>query len=198
MRINFVLIDYESVQPDDVGVMLGENFKIIVFVGATQSKVSFEFASTLQKMGDRAEYIKISGTGHNALDFHIAYYIGVLATKQSDAYFHIISKDTGFDPLISHLKSQKIFASRSASVSEIPFVKAVTSNAPDCRIDIIVGDLKKRGSSRPRAVKTLSSTIGSIFQKRLSVQDVDALIEELQRRRFVTVTGSKVSYSFPA
>lgn len=198
MRVNFVLIDYESVQPDDVAIVQGEQFKVIVFVGATQSKVSFEVASSLQKMGDRAEYIKISGTGHNALDFHIAYYIGVMATKQPDSYFHIISKDTGFDPLIAHLKTQKIFACRSASIGDIPLVKVVNSNAPGDRIEIIVSDLKKRGNSRPRAVKTLSSTINSMFQKRLSAQEIDGLIEGLRQKGFVKVNGTKVSYSLPA
>ncbi|RRV42119.1 hypothetical protein EGJ86_05245 [Pseudomonas sp. o96-267] len=198
MRVNFVLIDYESVQPDDVAIVQGEQFKVIVFVGATQSKVSFEVASALQKMGDRAEYIKISGTGHNALDFHVAYYIGVMATKQPDSYFHIISKDTGFDPLIAHLKTQKIFACRSATIGDIPLVKVVNSNAPGDRIEIIVNDLKKRGNSRPRAVKTLSSTINSMFQKRLSAQEIDGLIEGLRQKGFVKVNGTKVSYSLPA
>ena len=149
-------------------------------------------------MGDRAEYIKISGTGHNALDFHIAYYIGVMATKQPDSYFHIISKDTGFDPLIAHLKTQKIFACRSAIIGDIPLVKVVNSNAPGDRIEIIVSDLKKRGNSRPRAVKTLSSTINSMFQKRLSAQEIDGLIEGLRQKGFVKVNGTKVSYSLPA
>jgi len=51
-------------------------------------------------MGERAEYVRISGNGSNALDFHIAFYIGQLAAHEPDAYFHIISKVTGFDPLI--------------------------------------------------------------------------------------------------
>jgi hypothetical protein len=60
----------------------------------------------------------MDGNGTNALDFHIAYYIGRLAAKCPDAYFHIISKDTGFDPLIKHLKGQGISCQRSAAVTE--------------------------------------------------------------------------------
>ena len=45
----------------------------MVFVGANQRRVPFDMASAIQRMGDKAEYIKISGNGPNALDFHIAY-----------------------------------------------------------------------------------------------------------------------------
>ena len=73
MRTNYVLVDYENVQPEAIAVLNREHFKVIVFVGANQAKVTFEIASVLQLMGERAEYIKISGNGPNALDFHIAY-----------------------------------------------------------------------------------------------------------------------------
>jgi len=91
-----VLIDYENVQPEAMAVLDKEHFKVIVFIGANQVKVSFEVASVLQRMGERAEYIKITGNGSNALDFHVAFYIGQLAAKEPEAYFHIVSKDTGF------------------------------------------------------------------------------------------------------
>jgi hypothetical protein len=82
LRINYVLIDYESVQPEALSVLHEEHFRLIVFVGATQAKVSFETAAALQRMGNRAEYIKIAGTGPNALDFHIAFYIGHALHRQ--------------------------------------------------------------------------------------------------------------------
>jgi hypothetical protein len=63
-------------------------------------KISLETARALQAFGPDVEYVQMDGNGTNALDFHIAYYIGRLAAEYPDAYFHIISKDTGFDPLI--------------------------------------------------------------------------------------------------
>ena len=64
----------------------------------------------MQRLGENAEYVKMGGNGSNALDFHIAFYIGQLAERGPNAYFHIISKDSGFDPLIKHLKTRKVFA----------------------------------------------------------------------------------------
>lgn len=198
MKTNYVLIDYENVQPDAMAVLGEEHFKVIVFVGANQTKVTFEVASALQDMGDRAEYIKITGNGSNALDFHIAYYIGQLASKEPEAYFHIVSKDTGFDPLIQHLKSKKILACRSKDVTEIPIVKAANSKTPTDKLAVIVSDLKRRGSAKPRTVKTLGSTINGIFQKQLSEPEVASLLAALQKHGVVTVTDTKVSYELPA
>ncbi len=197
MKTNYVLIDYENVQPEAMAVLGEEHFKVIVFVGANQAKVTFDVASALQQMGDRAEYVKITGNGSNALDFHIAYYIGKLASIEPDAYFHIVSKDSGFDPLIQHLKTKKILACRSKDVTEIPLVKAANSKSPTDRLAVVISDLQRRGSAKPRTVKTLSSTINGIFQKQLSEQDVAALLTALQKAGVVAVTATRVSYSLP-
>jgi hypothetical protein len=158
VRTNYVLIDYENVQPTVLTVLEQAHFKVIVCVGANQAKISFDVASAIQRMGTNASYIKISGNGPNALDFHIAFYVGQLSAAEPDAYFHIISKDAGFDPLITHLKSKKIFASRSNDVMEIPIVKAANSKTPVEKQAVILANLKQRGSSKPRTIKTLSST----------------------------------------
>src|SRR6476660_6471453 len=102
MRHNIVLIDFENVQADSLHLLASEHFRVLLFVGANQSKLPFETVAAMQKLGVRAEYVKITGNGSNALDFHIAYYIGVLSTSEPSPYFHIVSKDTGFDPLIQH------------------------------------------------------------------------------------------------
>ncbi|MBV9791600.1 MAG: hypothetical protein JOZ51_25610, partial [Chloroflexi bacterium] len=127
MKTNYVLIDYENVQPAAVPVLAQEHFKVIVFVGISQAKITFEVASALQHLGSRAEYVKISGSGPNALDFHIAFYIGQLVAQDPTAHFHIISKDTGFDPLIQHLKSKKVLASRWQDIADIFMVSPTPS-----------------------------------------------------------------------
>lgn len=197
MRINYVLIDYENVQPAALAALEQEHFKILVFVGANQTKVNYEVADSLQRLGPKANYVKISGNGPNALDFHIAYYIGQLAAADKDGFFHIISKDTGFDPLIAHLKSKKIYACRSRDVGDIPIVKAANSKSPAEKVEVIVANLKQRGSSRPRTVKTLTSTISSLFQKALGEDELATLLKTLQKQGYVAVNETKVSYSLP-
>ena len=198
MRTNFVLIDYENVQPEAVASLAQDHFKVMVFVGASQSKVTFEAAAALQKMGGKAEYVKIAGNGPNALDFHIAYYIGLLAASEPGAYFHIISKDTGFDPLIQHLKTRNIFAARSKAITDIPLVKAASAKSPLERAAIVTAKLRHLGASRPRTFKTLTSTVTSLFQKQLTDSELKLLLEALVSSGTVVVAGTKVSYAMPA
>ncbi len=108
-----------------------------------------------------------------------------------------MSKDTGFDPLIQHLKAKKILASRSKDVTEIPIVKAACSKSPAERLEVVIADLQRRGASKPRTLKTLASTINSIFQKALSENEVEALLAALQMQGVLTVTENKVAYSLP-
>lgn len=197
MRTNYVLIDYENVQPAGLSILEKEPFKVFVFVGANQAKVNFEVAASMQRLGDKATWIKISGNGPNALDFHIAYYIGRLAQAEPDAYFHIISKDAGFDPLITHLKSRKIFANRSRDIGDMPIVKAANTKTPTEKMDVVVANLKQRGASKPRTLKTLSSTINSLFQKALPEAELSALLELMKRHGRIAVSGTKVTYSLP-
>ena len=197
MKTNYVLIDYENVQPAAMDVLNEAYFKVIVFVGANQTKLTFEVASALQKMGERAEYVQISGNGSNALDFHIAFYIGQLATRESDAYFHIVSKDSGFDPLIQHLKARKILVCRSKDVTEIPIVKADQSKTPSERMEIVIADLQRRGASKPGTVTALNNTINSIFQKQLSDQELAELMTSLEKKGVIITAGTKLSYALP-
>lgn len=198
MRKNFVLIDFESVQPEALEALAHEHFQVIVFVGASQTKLPFETAAALQRMGNKAEYVKISGNGPNALDFHIAFYIGQLASADPTAYFHIISKDTGFDPLIHHLKTKKIFAARSKDVGEIPLVKAANTRTPEERQQIIISKLQQPKATKPRTVKTLSSTIATYFQKQLLDDEIAALVQGLIASKFITVVEGKVTYVLPS
>ncbi len=197
MRTNYVFIDYESVQPEGVSALKQDHFRVIVFVGAHQTKVAFETAAALQQMGSNAQYVKISGTGQNALDFHIAFYIGQFAEKDPEAYFHIVSKDTGFDPLLNHLKTRKLRAFRVKTVSDIPVLKAVNARSTPDRIAMILDDLHKRGAAKPRTMATLTSTIGAIFMKQLSPDEIGVLLTALQAQGYVSIVGNKVSYNLP-
>lgn len=197
MRTNYVLIDFESVQPKHLAALDHDRFKVMLFVGAHQAKLPYEIAAAIQRLGTKVEYIKISGSGPDALDFHIAFYIGQIASADPTAYFHIISKDKGFDPLIQHLKARKIFASRAKDISEIPLVKTANSKSTEQRLEIVVARLRQLKAAKPRTVKALKSTIASLFQKQLSDGEVTAVLGALHSRGLVAITDEKVTYALP-
>lgn len=64
------------------------------------------------------------------------------------------------------------------------------------RLDAVVEDLRRRGAARPGSAKTLKSTISAYFQKTLSVEEVDALVESLNSSGVVVLNGTKVTYKF--
>jgi hypothetical protein len=198
MRTNYVMIDFESVQPSGLDLLRQDHFKVLVFVGANQGKVSFETAHALQNMAEKAEYVKISGAGKNALDFHIAFYIGQLVEKDPKAFFHIISKDSGFDPLVAHLKSKGVLAARARSIGEIPLVKTGNAKSPEDRARLFIAKLDQPKVTKPRTVKTLTSTIGAFFRKQLTDADVSAVIAAMEKDGYILVVDGKVTYASAA
>ena len=197
MQDNFVLIDYENVQPHNLEVLSKHPFKVLVFVGANQAKIPFELAEAMQQLGKNGQYIKIAGNGKNALDFHLAYYVGHLAAQNPEAYFHIISKDTGFDPLIRHLKAQSIRVQREKDLAEIPVLRMSRAKTNEDKIEAIVKNLSGRGQSRPRKTKTLANTINSLFTEQLPEAELMSLVELLQEKNYIAISEGNVSYKLP-
>jgi len=192
-----VLIDFENVQPKNLEVLSNHPFKVFVFVGASQAKLSYDLAAAMQQLGENAKYVKIGGNGNNALDFHLAFYVGELSTKEPNAYFHIISKDTGFDPLIKHLKARKIRIQRERDLAEIPVLRMSNATSSDEKVSAIVKNLAGRGQARPRKVKTLANTINSLFAEKLEEKELMNLVNELQKRSYIVISERNVSYKLP-
>ncbi len=200
MNNNYILIDFENVPHHDIALLHGLPYKIIIFVGASQTKIPFEMASEIQKFGSNAEYYKIEGTGHNALDFHIAFYLGRISQQDPSGHFYIVSKDKGFDPLVHHLQAKKIHAQRISGITEIPETKAsnASSITIDKKIDDVIKHLIGRGQFKPTNMKTLRNDIGSFLKNRMGAKELDGLIEQLTKRGFIAVNErNKVIYKLP-
>jgi hypothetical protein len=193
IKTNYALIDYESVQPSQLELLNRDGFVAYVFIGKAQTRLSYETVSAIQNLGDRAKYIKISGAGPKALDFHIAFYIGQISATDQEAFFHIISKDKGFYPLIEHLRERKIFCIRSEAISEIPIIRASTAKTSKERMCLVVERLKS-GHSKPRTLTALRSTIEALLYKQIGEADAQAVIDQMSKAVYIVVTDEKVSY----
>jgi hypothetical protein len=194
---NYVLIDFENVQPKNFEIIANQSFKIFIFIGANQTKVPLDIAAAMQEFGENAKYIKISGNGQNSLDFHIAFYIGRLSLEDPEGYFHIISKDSGFDPLIEHLKNKNIRIQRETNLAEIPILRLASATSNGEKITAIIKNLVGRGQSKPRKLKTLANTINSLFTNKLDDSELMSLIKMLQERKYIIVNQGNVSYKLP-
>ena len=194
MKTNIILIDFENVQPKDLAQLRGRPFKTKVFCGANQTKVPFDLAAELQPLGPDAEYIKIQGTGPNALDFHIAYYIGRLSSEIPGATFHIVSKDKGFDPLIKHLQTQNVTCDRLSALSDIPGLSVPAPSPPPDRTQKVAGNLLNRKEARPRTVKTLTAFIKAQLNNQAADVAVGEVLAQLKQGGMLTLPDGKVTY----
>lgn len=117
MSKEFILIDFENVQPTDWAALPKDRAVVKVFLGATQSKLSTDMVLALQDHAAAVEYIRVPQAGANALDFCLAYCLGQLVLQHPDAQFRIVSKDSGFDPLLALLKEKGVTVDRAPTAS---------------------------------------------------------------------------------
>lgn len=213
MRVNYVFIDYENVQVASLELLKPEHFRIRIFLGANNTKLPVSLFLSMQELGQRTKLVVLETSGKNALDFHIAYYLGAIAASETTAFFHIISKDSGFDPLIHHLKTKKIYCARSASIEDIPcfqqptiplevqphLVKLQYTNGSTLTphnelLDKAIALVINGKASKPTTRKTLLSTLHSKLGKELLPQNIEDVLVALVTKGHVKINGTKVSY----
>ena len=114
----WLLVDFENVHDIDMSKVDG-SVKIMVVVGANQKKMSMDLVIKNQKLGSRLEWVPIAGSGPNAADFFIAYQIGRIFDKDPKAECIILSKDTGFDPLIKMLVKEGKSCRRIENIAKL-------------------------------------------------------------------------------
>ena len=197
MKTNYVLIDLENVIPANIELLEQDWIKVLLFVGKNMTKLPISVVKAVQRLGSHAEYIDISGTGHNAFDFHIAFYIGRISASEKDVFFHVISNDTGFDPLIAHLKSLHVLADRVAKIEDIPALiqVKVASQSIEERIGFVKDCLLRPNAPRPRSRKTLASHVSTMFNKMLPDDEIAKVIDALFNCGHVREDGKRLVYS---
>ena len=126
----YVLLDFENLQPKVLERLRPGSARVKVFLGQHQTKLMLELVQRLQPFGADAEYIQIQGSGPDAVDFHIAFYIGQLAALDPAATFTIVSKDRGFDPLIRHLAQRGIECRRLPELPAVSVARSEPSPTP--------------------------------------------------------------------
>ncbi|MBW8365387.1 MAG: hypothetical protein K0M39_12625 [Rhizobium sp.] len=80
----------------------------------------------------RVDFHKIEGSGKNALDFHIAFQLGRTIETAPETECFVLSRDTGFDPLLSHLNKNGLKCSRITSLDKLTLQQLAQTSAPEC------------------------------------------------------------------
>lgn len=185
-----ILIDLENVQKVDLSLAPCD-VRVLVFYGVTQKKLPEELVVQAQPLGTRLQWIKISGQGPNALDFHIAFYLGQELAHRPTSECTIFSRDTGFDPLIRHLQALGHVCRRVQSLTvafpEQPF-------ATDLDHFERLKALLRKDTARPKRRKGLAGKVKSWFPQ--LTEDVRlALVQRLFDESHVRELGKALTYA---
>ena len=126
-----LLVDFENVPKVDLSAVPA-GVVVPFFFGAAQKTVPTDFLKAALKLGERFVPIDIAGAGRNALDFHIAFYLGEYLATHHSAQCVILSRDKGFDPLVKHLQGRGFAVRRVATLEEAftQTAKAAPAAAP--------------------------------------------------------------------
>lgn len=119
--MNHVFIDFENVHQVDLTLIGAKSVSFTLMVGPKQTKLDSDLVEKLMAHSASVQLVKLKSSGKNALDFALAYYLGRAALADPTGYFHIVSKDGGFDPLIEHLRSRHIHVYRHVSCADLTF-----------------------------------------------------------------------------
>lgn len=122
-----VLLDYENVQPTEgeLRALVPDASQVWVFHGPHQRQVEQRFAS----FGADVTVVPISKTGKNALDFHLSFYMGYIASRNQASAMVVVANDKGYEPMLEHVRSMG-FVTRQVghgSASPVPSAKAASA-----------------------------------------------------------------------
>jgi hypothetical protein len=121
-----LLVDFENIQDlDYLKKLRNTDYEVRVFLGPHQAKLPTALVRQAQPFGSRLQWIQMEGHGKNALDFHIAYTIGMLVSEDRKRRIFVLSKDAGFDPLITYLAKRSIACERVEELGKFLTTKDV-------------------------------------------------------------------------
>ncbi|HUS34414.1 MAG TPA: PIN domain-containing protein [Verrucomicrobiae bacterium] len=181
LPVNYVFVDYENMHELDPALIGRKTVHLTLLLGAHQKKLDSTLVQKLVAHAASVQLVQLNSPGRNALDFALAFYLGKAAQADPTAYFHIVSKDTGFDPLIEHLQSHHIRARRHDDYTSLTFTSPakLVAESPEELFTRVTTHLRNNAKNRPKRKKTLESHLAALCGGAMSANGVHELIDKL-------------------
>lgn len=196
--MKWAFIDYENIS-DLSKVQLASYERIIVFLGAKQSKLDFTDVSCDQPLN--IVLIQLKTTQANNLDFHLAYYLGKFDHQAaSNITFEVISNDTGYTPLIAHINK----ASRPCKQIKVntvikppkapkqPSQQAKQSSTDSQKLITCLTAIPPQ--KRPKKVASLGNYINTHLALKGNEAAIQQHLQQLVNAKLMTITGTDITY----
>jgi hypothetical protein len=189
--MKYVYVDYENMS--SLKELPKIDGKYFIFIGENQQKIPREFVFTKENK----ELIEIKGNGKNALDFHIVYFLAKNDDNE-DIEHYILSKDSGYDPIIAFCKDQKKIVKRIISIEEIIDRKKDINENTLKNLDVYLKHLKKIQKNRyPKSENGLTRDIGSALGKKLTNEEIEDVIQLMYMKTYIGKKGNNITYNLP-
>ena len=146
-----VLLDYENVQPSDAELraLVPDVDQVWVFHGPHQREVEKRFAS----FGTGATAVPISKSGKNALDFHLSFYMGYIASRNPDSKMVVVANDKGYEPMLEHAKAMGFEVRRQSHGEVTPPAKRAAAKKVAAKKATAKKVAAKKAVAKPAAAK---------------------------------------------
>jgi hypothetical protein len=218
--VNHVFVDLENVKTVDCSVVASKNLRLYLFLGPQNKKLDIAIVECLLEHSQTVHMIRSPKSGKNALDFVLAYHLGQTVLTDPKGFFHIVSKDTGFDALVELLKSRNnkvkrhddweslsmhasikppvstpaaAPAAKAASAPKTPAAPAKPSLSTAAAK--MLENLKKSPKNRPKKHKSLITHARNFSGKDKPDADAEELITELKKSKALEIDEKgNVSY----
>jgi NTP pyrophosphatase (non-canonical NTP hydrolase) len=144
-----VLVDWENVRPNDTDIrtLVPDVTDVWLFHGPDQKAVGARHAS----FGDNVTLVKTSRAGKNALDMHLSFYMGHIASRHPEARFVVVSNDQDYLPMLEHA-AELGYAARLIGF-DAAAAKARTKSSPAKK----AGPAAKKVAAKKTPAKTAAS-----------------------------------------
>jgi hypothetical protein len=219
--VNHVLVDYENVKRVEPAVLGRKNYIVHLFLGPTNKKLEVEVVERLLEHSQTVKLIRSPKPGKNALDFVMAYHLGQAVLTDPKAYFHLVSKDEGFDSLVDLLKARNVKVKRHSGWESLETLAAVgvvstsgsgTANGSKAANGVAKApatagqektstlspdaekfrkNLTKTAKNRPKQLSTLVSHAKSLLGKGASDADGKKVVAELLNAGHLKIDDKK-------
>jgi len=201
-----VLIDWENVQPSepDLRRLVPDVTDVWLFHGPHKKGIDALYRS----FGDRVTLVPISRTGKNALDFHLSFYMGYIASRQPDAHIIVMANDRGYAPMVEHARELGFSARQigfggvapsAAPAPAAPPKKAAPADATRALLQAVerVEANLQRSKGRPMKEAALVAVIASLLGPAANAESVPAVLSGLLAGGKVAIDDKgRVEYAF--
>lgn len=202
---HLVFVDFENVPDIDLSGIVDQPVQVMLLLGKNQKKLDVTLVEQLQRLGKRVELVRGGASGHNALDLVISFHLGQAVRQNPQARFHIVSKDTDFDPLIAHVRSKEVVVARHTSFESLPFlvqpkktVVAAPMPAVDRRAKVIARLTNPASTNRPSTEKALRAHIKTALGKESSNAAVQDVVGELTSKHGLQIESATGKVTYPS